>query len=90
MVQYAVLLWSHAHSALLRYTDNIRILEGLAASHLLSQADADLLSDAYRAYREVVHRKSLQEEQALVSEEQFADFRRGVLRIWAELLEGSG
>ncbi|MBE1118754.1 hypothetical protein IH683_23820, partial [Escherichia coli] len=29
MVQYAVLAWSGKHPALLEFTDNIRILEGL-------------------------------------------------------------
>lgn len=29
MVQYAALAWSAQHPSLLRYTDNIRILEGL-------------------------------------------------------------
>ena len=28
MVQYAALAWSHQHPELLRYTDNIRILDG--------------------------------------------------------------
>ncbi|MDD3449810.1 MAG: bifunctional [glutamate--ammonia ligase]-adenylyl-L-tyrosine phosphorylase/[glutamate--ammonia-ligase] adenylyltransferase [Gammaproteobacteria bacterium] len=87
MVQYGVLLWSSEHPELLRYPDNIRILEGLAAAGLMDPADAELLADAYRAYREVVHRCALQQEPARVEEGAFNDYRQAVRRIWAAQLE---
>ena len=87
MVQYAVLRWAHEHPALLRWTDNIRLLDTLAQEDLLSEADAELLADAYRAYRAEVHRLALQEKSAVVDKEKFTDFRLGVTRIWRDLLE---
>src|SRR5262249_4919476 len=62
MVQYGVLRWAVAHPALLIYPDNIRILESFAAEGLMEIADVRLLSDAYRAYRAIVHRLDLENE----------------------------
>ncbi len=39
MVQYAVLAWSGEHPALLEFTDNIRILEGLERAGLIASED---------------------------------------------------
>src|SRR6202521_970254 len=55
LVQYWVLAAAHAHPELLTYTDNIRQLEGLAAVGVLDQARAQWLTDAYIAYRTVLH-----------------------------------
>jgi glutamate-ammonia-ligase adenylyltransferase len=88
MVQYGVLAWAHDHPALLRWTDNIRLLESFAAEELMRPADAQLLCDAYRAFRAQVHRLTLQELPAVVAEDLFADLRQGVQRLWLELMEG--
>jgi glutamate-ammonia-ligase adenylyltransferase len=85
MVQYAALAWSQQHPALLRYTDNIRILEGLEQARLMAQADASLLREAYKAYRSVAHRRALQKQAAIIAGDQFIAERREVMRIWAEL-----
>lgn len=85
MVQYATLAWSQAHPGLLRYTDNIRILDGLAEAGLLAEADVRLLQEAYKAYRAAAHRLALQKQPAVVSGEQFHDQRRGVMRLWRTL-----
>ncbi len=88
MVQYGVLAWSHDHPALLDWTDNIRLLEGFATAGLMRREDAQLLSDAYRAFRARVHRLTLQDLPAVVEESLFADYRQGVQRLWHELMEG--
>jgi glutamate-ammonia-ligase adenylyltransferase len=88
MVQYGVLAWSHDHPALLDWTDNIRLLEGFAAAGLMRREDAQLLSDAYRAFRAQVHRLTLQDLPAVVEEPLFSDYRQGVQRLWRELMEG--
>ena len=88
MVQYGALAWAHSHPELLRYTDNIRLLEGFALAGLMSMQDAGLLSDIYRAYRAKVHQLTLLKEPAVVNAEAFAGEREAVLRIWATLLEG--
>lgn len=87
MVQYGVLAWAHAHPALLRYTDNIRLLEGFARAGLMDARDAGLLSDIYRAYRAKVHQLTLLQESAVVDAEAFAAEREAVLRIWGSFLE---
>lgn len=85
MVQYAALAWSAQHPSLLRYTDNIRILEGLEQVGLMPAADAHLLREVYKAYRSAAHRQALQNEAGTVAGDQFADERRQVMRIWREL-----
>jgi glutamate-ammonia-ligase adenylyltransferase len=85
MVQYAALAWSHQHPQLLRYTDNIRILDGLAEAGLMSGDEVQLLQDAYKAYRAAAHRQSLQKHPGVVSGDQFHDERRTVMRIWHAL-----
>ncbi|MDB6048526.1 MAG: glnE [Pseudomonas sp.] len=85
MVQYAALAWSREHPELLRYTDNIRILEGLERAGLMSDADAELLREAYKAYRSAAHRQALQKQAGVVSGDQFHAERREVLRIWTGL-----
>lgn len=85
MVQYAVLAWSWQHSELLRFTDNIRILEGLERAGLIASSDVRLLQEAYKAYRAAAHRLALQSQAGQVSGDHFHDERRGVMRIWHEL-----
>lgn len=85
MVQYAALAWSHQHPQLLRYTDNIRILDGLEQAGLMTGDEVRLLQDAYKAYRAVAHRQSLQKLPGVVSGDQFHDERRAVMRFWREL-----
>jgi glutamate-ammonia-ligase adenylyltransferase len=85
MVQYAALAWSREHPQLLRYTDNIRILDGLEEAALVSSDDVRLLQEAYKAYRAAAHRQALQKQPGVVSGDQFHPERRGVLRIWHAL-----
>ena len=85
MVQYAALAWSREHPALLRYTDNIRILEGLEQVGLMPATDASLLREAYKAFRAVAHRQALQKEAGVVTGDQLVVERQHVRRIWSEL-----
>jgi glutamate-ammonia-ligase adenylyltransferase len=47
--------------------------------------DANLLREAYKAYRSAAHRQALQKDAGVIPGDQFADERRQVLRIWREL-----
>jgi glutamate-ammonia-ligase adenylyltransferase len=85
MVQYAALAWSQSHPPLLRWTDNIRILEELEREGLMPAEDASLLREAYKAYRSAAHRQALQKDAGVISGDQFAEERRQVLRIWKEM-----
>ncbi|WP_454562421.1 bifunctional [glutamate--ammonia ligase]-adenylyl-L-tyrosine phosphorylase/[glutamate--ammonia-ligase] adenylyltransferase [Pseudomonas sp. AIG] len=85
MVQYAALAWSQSHPPLLRWTDNIRILEELEHEGLMPAEDASLLREAYKAYRSAAHRQALQKDAGVIAGDQFVEERRQVLRIWREL-----
>jgi glutamate-ammonia-ligase adenylyltransferase len=85
MVQYAALAWSRQYPALLEFTDNIRILEGLEHLGLLVAEDVGLLQEAYKAYRAAAHRQALQKQPGVVRGDQFQEQRRSVRRIWQEL-----
>ena len=86
MVQYAALRFGERLGESLRFTDNIRLLEGLEASGVLPGADAAILNRAYQTYRERNHRLSLQEQAGVVPGEEFAELRREVTRIWDGLM----
>lgn len=86
LVQYGALAWSHEHPSILAWSDNIRLLDTMQAEGLIAPADAELLRDAYRAYRAAVHRCALREEPARVDEARFADYRDGVRAIWERIL----
>jgi len=88
MVQYGTLAWAHDHPALLAWPDNIRLLETLGREGLLPQAEADLLADAYRAFRAEGHRCALQDRPAVVAPDaELARYRDGVLEAWRRLME---
>ncbi len=86
MVQYGSLCWASRLGDHLDYTDNIRLLEGFAAVGLLSDVDVQLLKDAYRAFRGRVHEMALQEQSAILGEEEFSDYRDGVSEIWRRFM----
>ena len=87
MVQYGVLAWAHENSALLEYTDNIRLLESFAEAGLMQKADAEVLADAYRTFRARLHKMALQEQPRLVDAEEYNELSTAVQRIWLNLLE---
>jgi [glutamine synthetase] adenylyltransferase / [glutamine synthetase]-adenylyl-L-tyrosine phosphorylase len=82
MVQYGVLRWAPRFGELTRYTDNMRLLETLAALDLMPAADAGLLREAYLACRSAAHRLALRKEPAVVPEARFRELSEGVRAIW--------
>jgi glutamate-ammonia-ligase adenylyltransferase len=86
MVQYAVLAWSHQYPALAVYTDNIRILQALQQQQLFSEADAQALIDAYKAYRSHTHRLSLQQQPNQVLMSEYTSQRQLVSSKWLQLM----
>jgi len=87
LVQYAVLGWAHEIPALTHYPDNIRLLQTLADKALLPRTEAELLIDAYRAYRARGHRLALQGQPMTVPEDTFRELRAGITRIWNRWFE---
>ncbi|GAB4354093.1 MAG: bifunctional [glutamate--ammonia ligase]-adenylyl-L-tyrosine phosphorylase/[glutamate--ammonia-ligase] adenylyltransferase [Gammaproteobacteria bacterium] len=87
LVQYLVLRWAASYPEVYRYTDNIRQLEALAKSGVLSEEEAGTLTDAYRTFRARVHRLKLQEEPARVPDTEYAKEREAVQAIWRRVME---
>ena len=82
MVQYMVLGWAQVCPKLTVYSDNIRILESAVAYGLLSAEQGGMLMDIYRRLRSQVHRRALQEQDAVVDNTLFTEERRKVNEIW--------
>ncbi len=86
MVQFAVLHWSNRHAGLLRYTDNLRLLEVLAAEGLMPPDEVEVLSAAYCAIRQRINHRVLQDESSVVDDSVLTDERRAVTAIWERLM----
>jgi glutamate-ammonia-ligase adenylyltransferase len=87
MVQYAVLRWANSYPDLLDWTDNIRLLEGLARHDIFTEDVVEALANAYRTFRSASHRLALQERPALVSQEKLLDERELVKGIWGSVMK---
>ncbi|MBW2408454.1 MAG: bifunctional [glutamate--ammonia ligase]-adenylyl-L-tyrosine phosphorylase/[glutamate--ammonia-ligase] adenylyltransferase [Deltaproteobacteria bacterium] len=81
LVQYLVLLKSHEYPELLRWTDNVRLLQTLIETGVVDENTAHILKHAYLIYRAAAHQLSLQEKPAKVSLEKFGPMRARVREI---------
>lgn len=88
MVQYWVLLWAARNPELTHRTDNIGILEALAASALLPQERTQRLVDAYRCYLSADHRLKLAEREPLIDRQELSGFPDSVAEIWQDVFGG--
>ena len=86
MVQFAVLVWSHDHPQLVRWSDTIRILESLAQCGLFPEQDALRLIDIYKSFRSAGHRAQLHHQLAEIALSEFVEERETVATHWQELL----
>lgn len=86
MVQYYALAWAQKAPSIVRYTDNIRILESLAEAGLMPAHQAAHLIDAYKAYRSEGHRLALQQLPGVVAGDHFTAERKTVQTSWQQLL----
>jgi len=87
MVQYGTLAGVQQYAGVLRYTDNIRLLDELERAGELTTEQARILADAYRHYRGLVHRLTLQEQSARVAPETVEESRAAVIGVWKALME---
>ena len=90
LVQFWMLQWSDRYPEIVTFPDNIRQLESLASGDIVSQARVDFLVATYRAYRQRLHRLSLDGTKNLVDEQEFIAERRGVLEVWEEVMREAG
>lgn len=87
LVQYLVLLESQRHPSLVRWTDNVRLLQTLIQTGILDEERAFMLREAYLIFRAKAHQLSLREQPARVPEARFAALRDRVRRVWQEIME---
>ncbi|UTA48134.1 bifunctional [glutamate--ammonia ligase]-adenylyl-L-tyrosine phosphorylase/[glutamate--ammonia-ligase] adenylyltransferase [Simiduia sp. 21SJ11W-1] len=85
MVQYAALAWAHQVPALVRYSDNIRILGCLEEADLMAADDVASLIRAYKAYRSTGHALALQRQAVTLEDSQFRTERAAVTDLWQRL-----
>jgi len=68
------------------YTDNVRILEAVAESGLLSTEDVESLTHAYKVYRSKYHRVALANEKPLIGSGCYEVERTSVIKVWNQLM----
>ena len=66
LAQYWALLHAGTHPPVAMFADTIRQLESVASADLVPQATVDVLTDAYRKYRERSHHLSLENAEPVV------------------------
>jgi glutamate-ammonia-ligase adenylyltransferase len=87
IVQYGVLRHAAEHPALLRWTDNIRLLQTFVDEGLMDADDGAHLAEAYRVLRAEGHRLTLEGGSTRVEGDAFGRLREGVLKAWRAWLE---
>ncbi len=87
IVQYCVLRFAHLYPNLIQFTDNGRQIDALLQLGIINESKADLLIHAYRSYRAMVHRLTLQDKAAITDSSQFMVYRRGVSHLWEIWIE---
>jgi len=87
LAQYWTLRWADRHVELVTFPDVIRQLESLASATLVPQERVDVLTGAYRAYRQRIHRLSLEGDKSVVPGTEFTLERAAVAGIWREAME---
>ena len=87
LAQYWALRWCDRYAELVMFPDVIRQLESLASADLVPQTAVDVLTGAYRAYRQRIHHLSLESGGSLVPSGEFAAERDAVSAIWRAAME---
>src|SRR5262249_33464431 len=78
LAQYWALLHAGTHPPVVMFADTIRQLESVASADLVPQLTVDVLTRAYRRYRERSHHLSLEQAEPVVPAEEFAAERGAV------------
>jgi glutamate-ammonia-ligase adenylyltransferase len=82
LAQYWALLHAGTHPPVVMFADTIRQLESVASADLVPQATVDVLTAAYRKYRERSHHLSLENLEPVVPADDLATDRAAVSAIW--------
>ena len=88
IIQFLVLAWANKYPDIIVYTDNLRILESLVKNAILSGENANILSKAYLAYRELAHINTLKGRSLYIEpNDTFKAHQQGVEKIWNNIME---
>ncbi|REL36473.1 bifunctional [glutamate--ammonia ligase]-adenylyl-L-tyrosine phosphorylase/[glutamate--ammonia-ligase] adenylyltransferase [Thalassotalea euphylliae] len=87
LTQYLVLRFSGQYPQLTEFSDNIRIIEGLAKVGVVSDESAQHLVDSYCQLRNASHRAVLQDGKAQLSQAMFNQMAGSVAQIWQRFME---
>lgn len=85
LVQFLVLKHGASENRLTKWTDKVRLLDSLSEYQIIERQEAELLQEAYVAYRSAVHFSWLGGE--LGSYDKLASYREQVVPIWQRYLE---
>jgi glutamate-ammonia-ligase adenylyltransferase len=96
MVQFLVLAQAHRCTALVRYPDNVRILEAAARCELLTEGEIQQLTQSYLALRATLHEFALQHNESDAVDAEVAGavlqplqaLREQVTRLWNKVFAG--
>jgi glutamate-ammonia-ligase adenylyltransferase len=86
LAQYWALKWAREFPPVAYYADTIRQLESVASADLVPQAQVDVLTAAYRAYRGRLHHRALEGRGAVIAASEFVSERAAVSAIWHEVM----
>jgi glutamate-ammonia-ligase adenylyltransferase len=86
LVQYLILRYAAHHPQIIRWTDNVRLLQALAEADIIDEVTAYRLRRAYLIFRAVVHRLNLQDRSTLVDNRRFSHLKTMVQRFWQNRL----
>jgi glutamate-ammonia-ligase adenylyltransferase len=78
LAQYWALLHAGTHPPVVMFADTIRQLESVASADLVPQSTVDVLTRAYRQYREFTHHLSLEGREPVVPGGEFEETRAAV------------
>jgi glutamate-ammonia-ligase adenylyltransferase len=82
LAQYWALLHAGTHPPVVMFADTIRQLESVASADLVPQATVDVLTHAYRTYRERSHHLSLEGREPVLPSADVREIRAAVTAIW--------
>ncbi len=89
LVQYLVLRYSHDHPAIVKWTDNVRLLETLAQKKLIEDNEEKILKKSYLIMRKAIHRLTLEEKSHSVLLKEFYDIKEKVNFLYKKYLHDS-
>ena len=82
IVQFYVLAYCHEYPQLARWSDNVRVLQSLNQLGIMSNEQAEQLTQAYLEFRNSSHRLALQQQDHVSNSKKFSALRKQVSDIW--------